>query len=240
MFKKENGGFFARGPFGTGTEKKAVTMVKPVAPFGRDTGFRDVVKLGGSGEKAIPPFVRNLQDLASYSGIVERFHSSIIEYTTGKSLDPETKNLLELGKAYHGRGLRKALEGLTKEDGVDVRVAVPVVQKVANGKRRVVPGISGDSRHGRLFAIVGARRNQAEEVIFEAVAVLDGDPVDRKHAVLVGIHSQSGKVFFHPDFLPVTRHKHKVDHVLPPIVAHRLFPQGRTLDPKKAPVQFFK
>lgn len=240
MFSKENSGFFARDPLGMGISRKGSESVKPVAPFGRDTGFRDGIKLGGTGEKAITAFVQNLRNLASYPGIVDRFHSSIIEYTTGKSLDPETKNLLELGKAYHGRGLRKALEGLKIEDGIDVEVAIPMVQNATNGKRRVVPGISGDSRRGRLLAIVGARRNEAEDVIFEAVAVLEGDPIDRKHAVLVGVHSQSGKVFFHPDFLPDVRHKHKVDRVLPPTIAHRLFPQGRTLDPKKAPVQFFK
>lgn len=174
------------------------------------------------------PLVRELQRLAKLPGIVDHFLPTMEGFNPDRKKSQEVMKLLDWGRRYHrSEGIsstfHEARLRASHSKLMEVEVYVPTVTETGQDKRSVRIPLDAPKITANLLGIVGARYvGDGLGVIFDGVVVLKGDEAYVHNAMLVGIYSRTGEMFFHPDFLPNSgKIVKRVDDVIPPFRSTR-------------------
>lgn len=180
-------------------------------------GLPGIGKAPKAPETQKSPFVRELQILAQTPGIVDSFLPTIESFSPNRRDAQEVIKLLDWGRRYHRSDINDAFHEARRRKTMEVGVRVPTVKTLENGTRILPITVETSEIMANLLGIVGARYvGDGLGVIFDGVVVLRGYEAYVHNAMLVGIYSRTGEMFFHPDFLPNSgKIVKRVDDVIP-------------------------
>ena len=168
-------------------------------------------------EKRKSPLVRELQRLAQLPGIVDHFLPTMEGFNPDRKESQEVMKLLDWGRRYHRSLLSDVLGEANGVGTMEVDVLVPVVEKSEDGKRSVSVPVGSPRLAATLLGIIGARPNGRDNlsVLFDGVVILRGKKAYEHNALLVSIDSDTGIMYFHPDFMPNEERTKTIAGVIP-------------------------